>query len=97
MTAGPATGPAERLAVLERGFLSDLTFWIGSDPRTALRVMALIDAVLRDPFRGIGKPEPLRHASHGHWSRRVTSGDRMVYRVSGAHVLFVFARGHYPG
>lgn len=61
--------------------LDDLTAWIRTEPRTALRVLALVEAVQREPFGGIGKPEPLRHDRAGLWSRRVTEEHRLVYQV----------------
>jgi toxin YoeB len=57
--------------------------------------MGLIEAVLRDPFRGIGKPEPLRRMGANIWSRRLTDEHRVVYRVERERILFLRARGHY--
>lgn len=54
-----------------------------------------MDAVLRDPFRGIGKPEPLKHVGGNVWSRRVTEVDRLVYEVFADRVEFLQARYHY--
>jgi toxin YoeB len=54
-----------------------------------------MDAVLREPFAGIGKPEPLKYVLAGCWSRRVTQEHRLVYRVAGARVYFLQARYHY--
>jgi len=50
---------------------------------------------MRDPYRGIGKPEPLKHALQGYWSRRITSEHRIVYRVSGDDVRIAQLRHHY--
>jgi toxin YoeB len=61
----------------------------------ALRIFQLIEAVLSDPFRGIGKPEPLKYVLAGAWSRRITQEHRLVYKVSGARVDFLQARYHY--
>jgi toxin YoeB len=94
------TSPAaseERQAILRAAFRADLTHWIESDPRIAVRIMKLIDDVLRSPFSGIGKPEPLRHAPVGLWSRRITREHRIVYEVNPVGVLFNVARGHYGG
>jgi toxin YoeB len=90
-------GSEERQAILRSAFRADLTYWIESDPRIALRVMRLIDDVVRSPFSGIGKPEPLRHAPEGLWSRRITGEHRIVYEVNPIGVLFNVARGHYTG
>ena len=59
------------------------------------RVNRLIEDVLRDPFEGIGKPEPLRHVLSGAWSRRITEEHRLVYLVDGDDVLILQARFHY--
>ena len=75
--------------------MEDLRFWIKSDRNTAIRVLDLVEAVLRDPFEGLGKPEPLRYALAGCWSRRVSQEHRLVYRVAGDRVDFLQARYHY--
>jgi len=87
--------PAERVAIFHREFREDLRHWVETDRKTALRVLQLIEAVLRDPFGGIGKPEPLKHALGGAWSRRITQEHRLVYRVSEARIDFLQARYHY--
>jgi toxin YoeB len=73
----------------------DLAYWIRRQPRTALRVIDLAEAVMRDPYTGIGKPEPLKHRGSDLWSRRVTDVDRLVYLVQAGRVVFLQARGHY--
>lgn len=85
----------ERQAVVFSQFRQDLSWWIATHPRTALRVMRLIEEIVRDPFVGTGKPEALRHTRDGEWSRRITDADRLVYLVQGAAVYFVAARWHY--
>ena len=65
------------------------------NPRTALRVMRLVEEIVRDPFVGTGKPEALKHRLPGEWSRRITDADRLVYLVHGAAVYFLGARSHY--
>lgn len=90
-----STLPAKREAVFLPEFLEDLRFWIETDRKTALRAMQIIEAVLRDPFQGIGKPEPLRHVLSGAWSRRLTQEHRIVYIVSQDKVQFLQARHHY--
>lgn len=87
--------PAKREAVFLPEFLEDLRFWIETDRKTALRAMQIIEAVLRDPFQGIGKPEPLKHLLSGAWSRRLTQEHRIVYTVSQDKVQFLQARYHY--
>lgn len=66
-----------------------------TDRATALRILQLVEDVLRDPFRGIGKPEPLKYELAGAWSRRITQEHRLVYRVNAQRIHFVQARYHY--
>jgi toxin YoeB len=73
----------------------DLPWWVDTKRKTALRVMALIEAVLREPFEGIGKPEPLKSLGADTWSRRITEEHRLVYVVFADRVVFVQARYHY--
>ena len=61
----------------------DLEFWIDNDPDTVTKIKDLIKSIRQDPFRGLGKPEPLRYDLKGYWSRRITSEHRIVYKVSG--------------
>ena len=66
-----------------------------TDRKVALRALDLVDAILRDPFSGIGKPEPLKYLAPGTWSRRLTQEHRLVYLVRGDQVDFLQARYHY--
>jgi toxin YoeB len=75
--------------------MEDLVHWVATDRRVALRVFDLMKEARRDPFRGRGKPEPLKHLGPDIWSRRITSRDRLVYRVTHEHVDFLQARYHY--
>ena len=86
---------SKRLAVFQPEFREDLQHWVRSDRSTALRVLDLVEAVLRDPFAGPGKPEALRYALAGCWSRRVTQEHRLVYRVTEERIDFLQARYHY--
>lgn len=86
---------AERDAVFHREFLEDLRFWVKTNRTVALRVLELVEAALRDPFQGIGKPEALKFVLAGCWSRRVTQEHRLVYRVSETRIDFLQARYHY--
>ena len=87
--------PVERQLIFDRDFLEDLTHWVNTDRKNALRILELIEAIRRDPFNGIGKPEPLRHLGSGIWSRRITQEHRLVYRVKEDRILFAQARYHY--
>lgn len=85
----------QREAVFHPEFREDLRHWVTADRKVALRVLELVEAVLRDPFAGIGKPEPLRHLLAGAWSRRVTQEHRIVYLVRDDRIDFLQARYHY--
>lgn len=87
-------GP-ERVNAFDRVFLDDLRYWIQTDRRVALRVLQLVDAVMRAPFSGIGKPEPLRHLPGNVWSRRLTQEHRVVYLVREDRIDFLEACYHY--
>jgi len=87
------TGPRE--AAFHPEFREDLHFWIVTDRKVALRVLELVEAVLREPFTGIGKPERLKHLLEGAWSRRVTQEHRLVYLVRGRRIDFLQSRYHY--
>lgn len=86
---------AERESVFQPEFREDLRYRVETDRKTALRVLRLIEAVLRDPFQGIGKPEPLKFLGPGVWSRRITQEHRLVYVVGKNRVDFIQARYHY--
>ncbi len=84
-----------RLACFQPEFREDLAWWVATDRKVALRVLALVEAVLRDPFSGLGKPEPLKFLGPGVWSRRLTQEHRVVYLVREERVDFLQARFHY--
>ena len=87
--------PAEFEGRFQKEFIEDLRHWVSTDRRVALKVLDLVDAVLRDPFDGIGKPEPLKYEAAGAWSRRITQEHRLVYLVGKGRVDFLQARYHY--
>lgn len=82
-------------AIFHPEFRQDLRYWVESDRKVALRALQLVEDTLRNPFAGIGKPEPLKYALAGCWSRRLTQEHRLVYRVSGTRIDFLQARYHY--
>ncbi len=84
-----------REAVMDPHFLEDLEYWTRTDRRRALRALRLVEAVLRDPFDGPGKPEPLRGQLAGKWSRRIDQEHRLVYEVEESRNYFLAARHHY--
>lgn len=73
----------------------DYLYWQDTDAQTLKRIHQLIKDITRDPYRGIGKPEPLKHVLQGYWSRRITSEHRIVYRVSGDEIRIAQLRHHY--
>ena len=85
----------ERDAVFHPEFREDLRYWVENERKTALRAFDLIEAIMRDPFHGIGKPEPLKYLMAGAWSRRLTQEHRIVYLVSETRIDFLQARYHY--
>jgi toxin YoeB len=92
---GRREGSKKRVCQLDTNCWDDLRWWVETNRKTALRVMDLIDAVLRDPFGGVGKPEPLKGLGADTWSRRITQEHRLVYVVFADRVVFVQARYHY--
>lgn len=85
----------DRVSVFQPEFREDLRFWVQTNQRVALKILDLIEAVMRDPFAGIGKPEPLKHIGPGVWSRRITEEHRLVYLISDNRIDFLQGRYHY--
>jgi toxin YoeB len=83
------------LCTFDPHFREDLAYWVVTDRKVALRALRIAEDVLRDPFHGLGKPEPLKHLDPNTWSRRLTERDRIVYRVLADRVDFLQARYHY--
>ena len=81
--------------VFQNEFLEDLRFWVETERNIALKILELIEAVQRDPFSGIGKPEPLKYLAPGTWSRRITQEHRLVYLVRDDRIDFLQARYHF--
>jgi toxin YoeB len=89
----PQRQPRETVFQLE--FREDLRWWVETEPRVALRLLTIVEAITRDPFTGIGKPETLKYLGSGIWSRRLTQEHRIVYRVTDSRIDFLQARYHY--
>lgn len=87
--------PRTKDVVFHPEFREDLKYWVSKNRKTTLRLLDLVEAVLRDPFQGIGKPEPLKYLDGGTWSRRLTREHRVVYRVSDDRIDFLQGRYHY--
>jgi toxin YoeB len=81
--------------IFSEGAWEDYLYWQQQDRRMVERINKLIKEAQREPFAGIGKPEPLKHALAGYWSRRITDEHRMVYRVDGDSMLIAQLRYHY--
>lgn len=73
----------------------DAQYWVRTDRQILKRVNRLIQEIVRDPYSGIGKPEPLQHGLAGYWSRRIDDEHRIVYRMSEDAVLIAQLRYHY--
>jgi toxin YoeB len=84
-----------RVIQIQPEALEDLRHWVREDRRIADKILALIEAARRDPFGGIGKPEPLRNLGSDVWSRRITQQDRLAYRVTDQFIDVLQARYHY--
>jgi toxin YoeB len=85
----------KRLPVFQPEFREDLQWWVRTNLKTALRALEIVEYILRDPFQGIGKPEPLKHLGTGVWARRLTQEHRIVYVVSHERIDFLQDRYHY--
>jgi toxin-antitoxin system, toxin component, Txe/YoeB family len=83
------------VAVFHPEFIDDLRYWVKQDRRVELKALELVEAILREPFTGVGKPEPLKHTLGGAWSRRLTQEHRIVYFVKETRIEFLQARYHY--
>ena len=81
-----------REAVFQPEFREDLHSWVKNDRKVALRAFDLIESIMRDPFHGIGKPEPLKYLTVGAWSRRLTQEHRIVYLVRDDRIDFLQGR-----
>lgn len=83
-----------RLVFTPHGW-ADYLYWQSTDKATTKRINRILEDTLREPFSGIGKPEPLRHVLQGCWSRRIDSEHRLVYLVEVGDIVVLQARYHY--
>ena len=90
-----ASSRKRRVSVFQDEFREDLAWWVETNPKTARRALEIVEAVMRDPFAGIGKPEPLKHLGPNVWSRRLTAEHRVVYLVRDDRLDFLQGRYHY--
>jgi len=81
--------------VFSRESWEEYLHWQKTDPNTLKRINLLIKEIMRDPYHGMGKPEPLKHAFQGYWSRRINSEHRIVYTKTRDQILIAQLRYHY--
>jgi len=79
----------------ETSAFDDFQAWAAQDKSVYAKIVSLLKDVLRNPFAGIGKPEPLKHELKGFWSRRITDEHRLVYKVTEAEIIVVACKYHY--
>jgi toxin YoeB len=84
-----------RKLLLEKNATEDLEFWSKTDLKILKRTVELFLAILKDPFQGIGKPEPLRGELKGYWSCRITEAHRVVYTITTDAIIVISCRSHY--
>ncbi|MGZ8217605.1 Txe/YoeB family addiction module toxin [Methylomagnum sp.] len=84
-----------RSLVFDPAAFEDLAWWVREDRKKALRIMKLIQQVQASPFKGIGKPEPLKHDLSGCWSRQIDDEHRLVYQVQEDLIRILICRYHY--
>ncbi len=81
--------------IFSENALEDYLYWQKTDKKTLNRINKLIKETKRDPFEGVGKPEPLKHSLTGYWSRRINEEERMIYKVMDGALLIAQLRYHY--
>ncbi len=84
----------EKIILLPKAF-KGMSYWAEEDSRILVKIFELIKDIQRNPFSGLGKPEPLKHKFKGLWSRRITKEHRLIYRVSDEEIVIVSCRFHY--
>ena len=85
----------QREAVFQPEFREDLKYWVKINRKIALKAFEIVEAIMKDPFHGIGKPEPLKYLAPNTWSRRLTQEHRIVYLARNNRIDFLQARYHY--
>lgn len=91
----PSSRANAREATFHLEFREDLKYWVKTNQKVALRAFNLIEAIIKNLFVGIGKPEPLKYILSGAWSRRLTQEHRIVYVISNDRIDFIQCRYHY--
>ena len=85
----------KRVSVFRKEFREDLAYWVKTDRKVAVRILDIVEAVMRNPAKGIGKPEPLKFLGSGVLSRRITQEHRLVYVVGEDKIDLIQCRYHY--
>jgi toxin YoeB len=80
---------------LDNRAFEELREWAVENPKTLQRILRIIEECQRDPFKGIGKPEPLKGDLKGYWSRRINDEDRLVYKVTDDFIIIRSMKEHY--
>lgn len=93
--ASPPLQPVQRVPIFDEAFRQDLGWWYKTDPAKVDKIFDLVSEVMRSPFEGIGKPEPLKYLEASTWSRRIDLEHRLVYRVRHERIDFLACRYHY--
>lgn len=81
--------------IFEQTAFEDFNNWAKTDKKVHKRIISLIKDVQREPFSGLGKPEPLKYELSGYWSRRITQSDRLVYKVTSEDLIIISCKYHY--
>lgn len=81
--------------LMSKNAWEDFEYWLDHDKTIAKKIRKLIKEIQREPFRGIGKPEPLKNQWSSYWSRRITDEHRLVYKIQDDTLIIVQARYHY--
>jgi toxin YoeB len=84
-----------RNITFEQAAFEQFTSWATEDKKIYAKIVKLIDDTLRDPFDGLGKPEPLKYDLQGYWSRRITDEHRLVYKVTETSIIIISCKFHY--
>ena len=83
------------MITFEKSAFADYLWWAGEDKKIFNKINTLITEILREPFRGTGKPEPLKGNWSGYWSRRITQEHRLIYKISSKNIFIASCRHHY--
>ena len=84
-----------RNIVFSQRAFKQFTTWTKENEKVYAKIVQLIDDIQRSPFRGLGKPEPLKYQLQGYWSRRITDEHRLVYKVTDTEIIVIACKAHY--